>query len=188
MDPGRGLLIVNTNNLPFKIRVISQDQFLEAARNGEHGEYTRQAGAPFAMFRTPFLSPSRLPCYAPPWASLTAVDMATGTIRWRVPLGGLRDKVPGMTADTGAIVSLGGPIVTGGGLIFIAGTFDPYIRAFDVETGKQLWEAKLPTSAHATPMTYRAANGKQYVVIASGGSAKITEEPQSDALIAFALP
>jgi quinoprotein glucose dehydrogenase len=93
-----------------------------------------------------------------------------------------------MTADTGAIVSLGGPIVTGGGLVFIAGTFDPYIRAFDVETGKQLWEAKLPTSAHATPMTYRAADGKQYVVIAAGGSAKITEEPQSDALIAFSLP
>jgi quinoprotein glucose dehydrogenase len=86
-------------------------------------------------------------------------------------------------------VSFGGPIVTAGGLVFIAGAFDPYVRAFDVDTGKELWKAELPASGHATPMTYRlGANGKQYLVIAAGGHAKITEEKLNDALVAFALP
>ena len=71
----------------------------------------------------------------------------------------------------------------------MAGTFDPFLRAFDVETGKELWKAQLPASGHATPMTYRlGSNGKQYVVIAAGGHPKITKEPQSDALDAFSLP
>jgi len=83
-------------------------------------------------------------------------------------------------------LNLGGPIVTAGGLVFIAGTFDPHLRAFDVETGKELWKGGLPASGHATPMTYRA-NGKQYVVIAADGHPKIAEEPVSDALVAFAL-
>jgi quinoprotein glucose dehydrogenase len=78
--------------------------------------------------------------------------------------------------------------VTAGGLVFVAGTaFDPYIRAFDTETGKELWKAQLPSSGHATPMTYQIG-GKQYVVIAAGGHAKIEQESLSDALIAFALP
>ena len=86
-------------------------------------------------------------------------------------------------------VSLGGPIVTAAGLVFIAGTFDPYLRAFDIESGKELWKAELPASGHATPITYRVGpTGKQYVVIAAGGHARISEEPQSDALVAFALP
>jgi quinoprotein glucose dehydrogenase len=85
--------------------------------------------------------------------------------------------------------SFGGPIVTAGGLIFIAGTFDPYVRAFDVETGKELWKARLPASGHATPMTYRLSpKGKQYLVIAAGGHAKITEEAQGNAVVAFTLP
>ena len=86
-------------------------------------------------------------------------------------------------------ISLGGPIVTAGGLVFIAGTVDPFIRAFDVDTGNELWHASLPASGAATPMTYCThSGGKQFVVIAAGGHSKVTEESQSDALIAFALP
>jgi quinoprotein glucose dehydrogenase len=86
-------------------------------------------------------------------------------------------------------ISLGGPIVTAGGVVFIAGTTDSYIRGFDIETGKELWKAQLPASANATPMTYRlGTNGKQYLVIAAGGHPKITEEKLSDALVAFTLP
>jgi quinoprotein glucose dehydrogenase len=108
--------------------------------------------------------------------------MTHGTIRWQVPLGTFGPDGPPGT------VSLGGPIVTAGDLVFIAGTaFDPYIRAFDVETGRELWKAELPAPGHATPMTYEF-RGKQYVVIAAGGHSKITEEPLSDALVAFALP
>jgi quinoprotein glucose dehydrogenase len=97
--------------------------------------------------------------------------------------GGSREHVPAGS------ISLGGPIVTAGGLVFIAGTVDPFLRAFDIETGKLLWEAPLPASGAATPMTYQLGpTGKQFVVIAAGGHAKVTEEAQSDSLVAFALP
>jgi quinoprotein glucose dehydrogenase len=82
---------------------------------------------------------------------------------------------------------LGGPIVTAGGVIFIGGSVDRRIHAFSAETGAELWNADLPASAHAQPITYRAG-GRQYVVIAAGGSANISVETQGDALVAFSLP
>ena len=86
-------------------------------------------------------------------------------------------------------ISFGGPIVTGGGLVFIAGTVDCFLRAFDIESGKELWKGKLPACGSATPMTYRvSATGKQYLVIAAGGHPKITEEKLGDSLVAFTLP
>jgi quinoprotein glucose dehydrogenase len=180
-DPERNLLISNTNNFPYKIKVIPQAEFAQA-RRGEEGEYTEQRGTPYGMFRSPFRSPqSHLPCVPPPWGMLTAVDMVTGTIRWQIPFGSFDSAAP-----RGA-VSLGGPIVTAGGIVLIAGTFDPFMRAFDIETAKLLWQTKLPSSGHATPMTYQY-KGKQYVVIAAGGHAHIDEEPQSDAIVAFTLP
>jgi quinoprotein glucose dehydrogenase len=184
--PERGLLVVNTNNFPTKVRLIPREHFRdEAFRHTENGEYSSQTGAPFGMFRRPLLSPkTHLPCNPPPWGALAAVDMAEGKIRWQVPLGSFN---PSIAALPKGALSLGGPIVTAGGLAFIAGTYDPFIRAFDVETGKELWKAQLPASGHAMPMTYQL-NGKPYVVIAAGGHAKIDEEPQSDALVAFALP
>jgi len=106
--------------------------------------------------------------------------MSTGGVRWKVPLG----QLPKIPKQTGA-PNLGGPIVTAGGLIFMGGTVDSRIRAFDTETGKELWQAELPVGARATPMTYETG-GKQYVVIAAGGFEGLG--PQSDELIAFALP
>ena len=83
-------------------------------------------------------------------------------------------------------INLGGPITTAGGLVFIGAALDPYLRAFDTETGKELWKGELPASARSTPMTYRSAAGKQYVVIAAGGH-DINDLKQSDALVAFAI-
>jgi quinoprotein glucose dehydrogenase len=117
------------------------------------------------------------------------VEMTEGKIRWQVPLGSMQDFGGQQPPVPAGSISLGGPIVTAGGLVFIAGTFDPFIRAFDIETGKELWKAELPASGNATPMTYRlGVGGKQYLVIAAGGHPKITEELLSDALVAFALP
>jgi quinoprotein glucose dehydrogenase len=188
-DEQRSLLVVNTNNLPAKIRLVPADKFEdESNRSAEDGDYTRQLGAPYGIFRTfLFAKAHRLPCAPPPWGMLAAVDMTTGTIRWQVPLGSLAPNNPNVPEGA---PSLGGPIVTAGGLVFIAGTIiDPEIRAFDVETGKELWKAQLSTSGGAAPMTYQTrGGGKQFLVIAAGGHAKVTEEKQTDEIVAFALP
>lgn len=186
-DPQHHLLVVNTNNFPAKMRVIPRAEFDQAQRV-EEGQYTAQAGAPYGMYRRFLQAPeSNLPCSQPPWGMLTAVDMSTGTIRWQVPFGSMEKfGHPHGPTPVGSI-SLGGPIATAGGLIFISGTIDPFLHAFDVETGKELWKAPLPFSGHATPMTYEI-NGKQYVVIAAGGNAQIREESLGDAIVAFALP
>lgn len=186
-DPQNNLLVVNTNNLIYKVKLIPREEFGKPENRSEPGEYSPQTGTPYGMFRRPLLSPgAHLPCSPPPWGMLTAVDLMKGKIRWQVPLGSFAPGKPGVPPGT---VSLGGPIVTAGGLIFIAGTMDPFFRAFDVETGKELWQAQLPASGHATPITYQLnPKGKQFVVIAAGGHAKITEELQSDALVAYTLP
>lgn len=188
-DAQRGLLVVNTNNLPAKMGLIPADKYWDAADNNtKDAEYTQQAGGPYGLFRTLiFAKGHHLPCAPPPWGTLTAVDMTAGTIRWQVPLGSL---APGKPVVPVGAPSLGGPIVTAGGLVFIAGTMiDRSLRAFDVETGKEIWSAQLPSSGGATPMTYQVKkDGKQFVVIAAGGHRGVTEEPQDDSIVAFTLP
>jgi quinoprotein glucose dehydrogenase len=189
-DPQRNLLVTNTNNLVAVVKLIPRTAYDERGSHREAMEYGDQAGTPYGMARRFLQSPSDLPCSAPPWGTLTAVDMNEGKIRWQVPLGSMQDfggarkqKIPPGS------VSLGGAIATAAGLVFIAGTTDGYLRAFDIESGKELWKAQLPAPANATPMTYRvSSSGKQYVVIAAGGHAKIPEEKQGDSLVAFALP
>lgn len=188
-DPGRKLLVANVNNLPAQVRLVARAEFEDAHHRSEGGEYAPQAGTPYGVFRNFLQAPSDLPCSPPPWGLLTAVDMSEGKIRWQVPLGSMQDFGGKKTNVPPGSISLGGPIATAGGLIFIAGTVEPYIRAFDIETGEELWKATLPASGAATPMTYRAkVGGRQFVVIAAGGHSKIREEAQSDAVVAFALP
>jgi quinoprotein glucose dehydrogenase len=115
---------------------------------------------------------------------LSAVDTRSGKIRWQVPLGAM--PFPGAKPEWGSI-NLGGPLATAGGLVFIGATLDPAIRAFDTETGKELWKGDLPASARSTPMTFLAVNGKQFIVVAAGG-----HDPAfgklDNALVAFTLP
>lgn len=183
-DPQSNLLVVNTNNLIARVRLIPRDKM---QTDREAGSFGAQRGTPYAMVRSFLQSPSDLPCGLPPWGTLTAVDMASGTIRWRVPLGTMQNFGGAHGSVPPGAVSLGGPITTAGGLVFIAGTTDSEVRAFDLETGKELWHAELPAAGHATPMTY-AIHGKQYLVIAAGGHQALTEEPLGDTVLAFALP
>ena len=190
-DPQRSLLVTNTNNLVAWARLIPRAIYDQpGAHDNEDADHGDQIGAPYGMARQFLKSPSSLPCSAPPWGVLTAVNMSEGKIRWQVPLGTMQDfgGAHAQPIPPGSI-SLGGPIVTSGGIVFIAGTTDSFIRGFDIETGKELWKAQLPAGANATPMTYQVrSNGKQYLVVAAGGHPKITEEKLGDALVAFTLP
>jgi quinoprotein glucose dehydrogenase len=183
-DPANNLLVVNVNNFPARVRLIPRDK-LNA--DDDDGEYARQMGTPYGMVRRFLQSPSDLPCNPPPWGSLVAVDLAKGTIRWQVPLGSMQNFGGTHGAIPDGSINLGGPIATAAGLVFIAGTTDPHMRAFDIQSGKELWKAELPASGHATPMTYEI-HGKQYLVVAAGGHQRIPEEAQGDAIVAFALP
>jgi quinoprotein glucose dehydrogenase len=132
------------------------------------------------------LSAIGIPCNSPPWGTLAAVDLATGEIRWQVRLGTVRDISPLPIPWKLGTPNLGGPLVTGGGLIFIGAAMDDYLRAFDVESGEELWKGRLPAGGQATPMTYRL-DGRQYVVIAAGGHARAGTKLGGH-LLAFALP
>jgi quinoprotein glucose dehydrogenase len=175
-DAQRGLLIAPSNNFMAVVRLVPRDQVAGYRKDHPDWETSPQLGTPFAMSRIFLRSPSGLPCNPPPFGLLSAVDTETGKIRWQVPF-----------ESTKLSINLGGPLVTAGGLVFIGATLDPAIRAFDVETGKQLWKGGLPASARSTPMTFRAANGKQFIAIAAGG-----HDPAfgklDNAVVVFALP
>ena len=134
------------------------------------------------------VSPFGVPCNPPPWGTLVALDLDRGEKVWEVPFGTTRDMAPWPFWREFGLPSMGGPIVTAGGLVFIAASLDDYLRAYDVETGEELWRARLPAGGQATPMTYRLRDdGKQYVVIAAGGHGAMGTRP-GDSVIAYALP
>jgi quinoprotein glucose dehydrogenase len=124
------------------------------------------------------------PAVKPPWGTLNAIDLNTGEYLWKVPLGEIKALTDRGVPKTGT-ENYGGPVVTAGGLVFIAATKDEQIRAFDRASGREVWSAQLPAGGYATPATYQVA-GKQYVVIACGGGKMGTRS--GDAYVAFALP
>ena len=132
-----------------------------------------------------FLDPYGAPAISPPWGTLNAIDLRTGSILWKVPLGEYPALVEKGIRNTGA-KNFGGPVATAGGIVFIAGTPDEKIRAFDTHSGQILWEYKLPAAGYATPSVY-VIDGRQYVVIAAGGGGKNATK-YGDSIIAFALP
>jgi quinoprotein glucose dehydrogenase len=131
-----------------------------------------------------FRTPEGFPASSPPWGTLNAINLNTGEYEWKIPFGEYPELAKKGIPTTGT-ENYGGPVVTAGGVIFIAATLDEKIRAFDKETGNLLWEYKLPVAGYATPSVY-SVNGKQYVVIACGGGKLGTKS--GDYYIAFALP
>ena len=162
VDPKLNYVIVNTRNVAGMGR-------MEKSREGDAVAYRRFSPLGTGTFNARFWNPAtQSPCQQPPWAELMAVNANTGDLAWRVPLGTSDEMEAKGIHNTGAF-GQGGPIVTAGGVTFIAGTIDRRFRAFDSRTGKTLWETSLDSEGHANPMTYVGSNGKQYVVIVSSG-------------------
>jgi quinoprotein glucose dehydrogenase len=190
IDPERQVAFVNAMRVPSVIQLIPRDEYeaLPDKTSTYPTELAPMVGAPYALRRGPLLSPLGAPCNPPPWGTFAAVDLVAGEILWEVPLGTSRDQAPWpiwqLQGDVGA-PNLGGAIATAGGVVFIGATTDKYLRAFDAETGEEVWTERLPYTANATPMTYRLRpDSKQFVVVAAGGHG--WSEP-GDAVIAWTL-
>jgi quinoprotein glucose dehydrogenase len=190
VDERSGTVVVPVNRVAAMVQLIPAKGFdiaaarRESSRLGEDYEYTVMAETPYVMRRRLLLGPGNVPCTPPPFGALVAINLQTGARAWEVPLGTppLPDGAPAPPVNLG-MPNLGGPIVTAGRLAFIAATLDRMIRAFDLDSGKELWKAPLPAGGRATPMTYEAG-GRQFVVIAAGGG---NEFGTGDAILAFAL-
>jgi glucose dehydrogenase/cytochrome c5 len=176
-DPQLGYLFVNTNNLADVGRLVKNPQSTGPAyeRHSPWGDYAR------------FWNNDKFwPCQQPPWGQLWAINANTGEVAWKIPFGTIPELEAKGVRDTGAL-NFGGSIATAGGLVFIAATTDHLFHAYDAKTGKLLWQTTLESGSYTTPMTYEAANGKQYVVlVATGGS--FFDTTAGDAVVAFALP
>jgi quinoprotein glucose dehydrogenase len=189
-EPQRGWVILNMSHLPSVTGLIPREKVDSRQFDMPDGaSLSRMRGTPYGLFRLhPILSPLGLPCIKPPWGTLLAVDTATGEVKWEVPLGTVRDLAPVPLPIRWGTPSQGGPIVTESGLVFIGAAMDNYLRAFDLETGRELWKGRLPAGGQATPMTYRLSeNGRQFVIIAAGGHGRL-ETDIGDSVVAFALP
>ena len=191
VDPGRGLMVTDTKHVGMVVRLVpraDQDEDEDEDEDEECGEDVSmpQQGSPYCVLMRPFLSPWGAPCTKPPWSTLAAVDLSTGDIVWQVPLGNLKHLAPWPISLMGGTMEMGGPMVTGSGLTFIAATADRRLRAFSTETGDELWSDELPTTGNAVPMSY-VSGGKQFVVIAAGGHFT-SPSPPGDHLMAYSLP
>ena len=195
-DPSRQIAVVPVNRIAIEVRLIPRERFDRrtatdvAESRGPGAQYTDMKGTPYVMRRQFMFGPGGAPCSPPPFGSLVAIDLTTGTKKWDVPLGTLGGMLPpGVSAaDAAALgsINLGGAISTAGGLVFVAAALDGQLRAFDIETGRELWKGPLPASGKATPMTFRGPkDGRQYVVIAAGGDGEVFG--WSDAIVAFRL-
>jgi len=190
-DPAAQLAVVFSMDLPVEVALIPRDSLGPVYESGEYEdqEFARQTGTPYGMRRQVLMSPLGVPCTAPPFGSLIAVDMRRGEIAWRTSFGTNQDSSPAIVPNIEiGMAGMGGPVVTAGGLVFIAATMDNYLRAFDSSNGEKLWEGRLPAGGQATPMTFLdAKTGKQIVVIAAGGHPRLGTT-LGDYVVAFALP
>jgi glucose dehydrogenase len=180
-DPGRGLIFANVRD----VGLIAQLQ-----------PFVSQGLPSYQKIKIPglyYTDPNGYPCNVPPWAELFAINANTGDIAWRVPLGEYKELTARGIPQTGTPTDEGGPIATETGLVFIAGTADQRLRAFDSTTGKQLWSAELPADALTTPMMYQGANGHQYLAVVVNNGHPEWDHPrpteQKDVqIVVFALP
>jgi len=188
IDPVRQIAFANPNYMGFVSRLHRRGTIDAKGGSGTEAGLQPMTGTPFAVDLHPLLSPLHIPCQAPPWGYVAAVDLKTLKKVWMHKNGTVRDSAPLPIPMPLGVPTLGGSMVTGGGVAFMSATLDYYLRAYDVRSGEKLWQYRLPAGGQATPMSYVSdKTGKQYVVIMAGGHGSLGTK-MGDSLMAFALP
>lgn len=187
VDPKRQQLFAMPVYLAFVQQLIKKDgSDLGPMNKGEHGVNSNN-GAPYAVNMHPFMSPLGVPCQEPAWGYIAGVDLNTGKTIYKRVNGTIRDQSPIPLPIKMGVPGIGGPVITEGGVVFMAAAIDNYFRAYDLKTGKQLWQARLPAGGQATPMTYLNSKGEQMVLQVAGGHGSIGTTI-GDSVIAYKLP
>lgn len=196
VDPDRHLAVVNWNRVANYTRLVPRAHagaIKPSITGGAHaGDPVPQIGTPFALLTEAFLSPLGIPCTQPPFGMIGVIDLTGRKMLWQQPLGSAADSGPlGYRSHLPlwmGVPNQGGSLVTRSGLIFIAASQNRAIWAFELSTGRKLWEARLPAGGHATPMTYVSPrSGRQFIVLAAGGNASL-QSGSGDYVMGFALP
>ncbi len=188
VDPVRQLLFTSPNYMAFVSKMVPRAEVAEGARReSETAGVQPNTGAPYAVIMHPFMSPLGVPCQAPAWGYVAGIDLLSNKVVWKHKNGTSRDSSPIPLGLPIGVPSMGGSIVTASGLGFLSGTLDQYLRAYDVNTGKELWKSRLPAGGQATPMTYTGKDGKQYVLVTAGGHGSLGTK-MGDYIIAYKLP
>jgi quinoprotein glucose dehydrogenase len=188
VDPERQVMFGMPTYLAFTSRLVPASEIPPKGADEKASEQglNRNEGAPYGVFMGPFLSPLGIPCQAPGWGFVAGADLRTGEIAYKHRNGTVRDMTPLPLPFKVGVPGIGGPMITKGGVAFLGAAVDDFLRAYDLTTGQQLWEARLPAGGQSTPMTY-TADGKQYVVIVAGGHGSIGTKP-GDYVLAYTLP
>ncbi|KUM28053.1 glucose dehydrogenase [Mesorhizobium loti] len=189
VDPARQVMFGMPTYLAFISKLIPRADVPPPGDNTKGSEQglNRNEGAPYAVVLKPFLSPLGIPCQAPPWGYVAGVDLRTGTITYKHRNGTVYDMTPLPLPFKVGVPGIGGPMITAGGVAFLGAAVDDYLRAYDLTTGRQLWQARLPAGGQSTPMTYTVADGRQFVVIVAGGHGSVGTKP-GDYVMAYTLP
>lgn len=188
VDPERQVMFGMPTYLAFTSRLVPAAD-VPPVKQGEKGSeqgLNRNDGAPYAVVMGPFLSPLGVPCQAPPWGYVAGADLRTGKISYMHRNGTVRDMTPLPLPFKVGVPGIGGPMITRGGVVFLGAAVDNYLRAYDLTTGKQLWQARLPAGGQSTPMSY-VEGGEQYVLIVAGGHGSVGTKA-GDYVKAYKLP
>jgi quinoprotein glucose dehydrogenase len=189
VDPDRQVMFAMPVYLAFTSKLVPRpDATSRVVTKPNTPSFNENYGAPYAAAMGPFLSPLGLPCQEPPWGYVAGADLTTGKIVYKHVNGTVRDLSPIPLPFKLGVPGIGGPVMTKGGVAFLSGTLDYYVRAFDVTTGEQLWQSRLPAGGQATPMSYWSeASQRQFLIVVAGGHGS-TGTKAGDSIIAYALP
>ncbi len=189
VDPERQVMFGMPTYLAFTSRLVPRADIPPPGQGNKGSEQglNRNEGAPYGVVMGPFLGPLGIPCQAPPWGYVAGADLSNGKIAYKHRNGTVYDMTALPLPIKLGVPGIGGPMITKGGVAFLAAAVDNYLRAYDLTTGRQLWQARLPAGGQATPMTYALDNGRQMVVIVAGGHGSIGTKA-GDYVIAYALP